>query len=206
MNSTGLIPKIFVKIQQAKVPERYTQDFQGTVLGYGSGSARPFIPFLKRLGFLESDGRPTELYRKFRNADTSGAAMAEAMRGGFRDIFQKNEFAYNLTDDKLKNLVVELTGKAPGDSTVTAITGSFKACKQLADFDAHLEHEPEVVTHVEDTAPIERMRALVRHDTANSSAKLSLSYTINLNLPETTDVEVFNAIFSSLKRHLLTDE
>jgi hypothetical protein len=56
MNSTGLIGKIFEKIQQAKVPPRYTQDFQATVLGFGSGSARPFIPFLKRLGFLQSDG------------------------------------------------------------------------------------------------------------------------------------------------------
>lgn len=206
MNASGLIPKIFEKIQLAKVPERYTQDFQGTVLGYGSGSARPFIPFLKRLGFLESDGRPTELYRKFRNADTSAAAMAEAMRGGFRDIFQRNEFAYDLTDDKLKNLVVEVTGKAPGDGTVKAITASFKACNQLADFDAPAAREPEVLAGVEDTAPLERARTLVRHETANSSAKLSLSYTINLNLPETTDVEVFNAIFSSLKRHLLTDE
>lgn len=61
INSTGLIPKILTKIQEAKVPPRYTQDFQGTVLGYGSGSARPFIPFLKRLNFLQSDGTPTEL-------------------------------------------------------------------------------------------------------------------------------------------------
>jgi hypothetical protein len=34
-------------------------------------------------------------------------------------------------------------------------------------------------------------------------AGLNLSYTINLNLPETTDVEVFNAIFRSLKENLL---
>jgi hypothetical protein len=204
INSTGLIPKIFEKIQQAKVPERYTQDFQGTVLGYGSGSARPFIPFLKRRGFLESDGRPTDVYRQFRNADTSGAAMAEAMRHGFRDIFQKNEFAYDLSDDKLKNLVVELTGKAPSDGTVTAICGSFKACKQLADFDAMVTMPVEQTQISAAPIPIERSRSLARHEAAN--AKLSLSYTINLNLPETTDVEVFNAIFSSLKQHLLTDE
>lgn len=74
MNSTGLIGKIFEKIQQAKVPPRYTQDFQATVLGYGSGSAKPFIPFLKRLGFIQSDGTPTDLYSRFRNVDSSGAA------------------------------------------------------------------------------------------------------------------------------------
>src|SRR3546814_499269 len=130
INSTGLIGKIFEKIQQAKVPPRYTTDFQTTVLGFGSGSARPFIPFLKRLGFIQSDGTPTELYTRFRNADSSGVAMAEAMRIGFADIFQKNEFANDLTDDKLKNLVVEVTGKEPSDGTVGAIVSSFKACKQ----------------------------------------------------------------------------
>ena len=111
INSTGLIGKIFEKIQQAKMPDRYTQDFQETVLGYGSGSARAFIPFLKRIGFLENDGRPTDLYRRFRNADSSGAAMAEAMRIGWVDLFKRNEFANDLSDDKLKNLVVEVTGR-----------------------------------------------------------------------------------------------
>jgi hypothetical protein len=32
---------------------------------------------------------------------------------------------------------------------------------------------------------------------------LGLSYTINLNLPATSDITVFNAIFKSLKEHLL---
>jgi hypothetical protein len=34
---------------------------------------------------------------------------------------------------------------------------------------------------------------------------LSLTYTINLNLPATTDQAVFNAIFRSFKEHLISD-
>ena len=34
-------------------------------------------------------------------------------------------------------------------------------------------------------------------------AGLRLGYTINLNLPATTDIAVFNAIFKSLREHLL---
>jgi hypothetical protein len=37
----------------------------------------------------------------------------------------------------------------------------------------------------------------------NNGGGFNLSYTINLNLPETADVEVFNAIFRSLKENLL---
>jgi len=184
------------------MPPRYTQDYQATVLGYGSGSARPFIPFLKRLGFLHSDGTPTELYARFRNADSSGAAMAEAMRLGFSDIFQKNEFAHALTDEKLKNLVVEVTGKAPNDGTVSAIVGSFKACKQLADFDAVDRSE-----RGNELPPLDVSRSLVKRDgKPTTSSELRIAYTINVNLPETTDVNVYNAIFSAIRTNLLADE
>lgn len=206
INSTGLVSKIFEKIQQAKVPERYTNDFQDTVLGYGSGSARAFPPFLKKLGFLESDGRPTDLYRRFRNSDSSGAAMAEAMRRGFSDIFQKNEYANRLSDDKLKNLIVEITGRESGDSTVSAIFGSFKACKALADFDAEANTDTAAEERV---LPLDISRSIVKHDPTSNSTRsrdLRLAYTININLPETKDVEVFNAIFTAIKQNLLSDD
>ena len=201
INSTGLISKIFEKIQQAQVPQRYTTDFQSSVLGYGSGSARPFIPFLKRLNFIQSDGTPTELYTRFRNADSSGAAMAEAMRIGFSDIFQKNEFAHALSDDKLKNLIVEVTGKKANDTAVVSITGSFKACNQLADFNAADAKQNEKIP------PLELSKSLVKHEAKpGGKADLRLAYTININLPETTNVEVYNAIFSSIKQNLLSDD
>ncbi|WP_040464912.1 DUF5343 domain-containing protein [Erythrobacter sp. NAP1] len=205
MNSTGLISKIFAKIQEAKVPDRYTQDFQSTVLGYGSGSAKPFIPFLKRMGFLESDGRPTDLYRRFRNADSSGAAMADAMKHGFAEIFKRNEYAYELTPDKLKNLIVEVTGKEKSDSSVKGITGSFTACNSLADFDSSQTSDPDSHSeHREEPASMGSPQALVEYRrTGNARKALGLSYTINLNLPETDNIDVFNAIFKSLRENLL---
>lgn len=204
INSTGLIVKIFQKIQEAKVPERYTQDFQSTVLGYGSGSAMPFIPFLKRMGFLEGDGRPTELYRKFRNSDSSGAAMAEAMKKGFSEIFKRNEFAYSLGPEKLRNLIVEVTGKEKGDSSVKGITGSFLACNSLADFDSNLEEVSDTQNDFADSQNTNTNRSLVEYSrTSGTTKNLGLSYTINLNLPETDNIDVFNAIFRSLRENLL---
>lgn len=37
-------------------------------------------------------------------------------------------------------------------------------------------------------------------------SELRIGYTINLNLPATTNAEVFDAIFQSLRRNLLRDE
>jgi hypothetical protein len=47
------------------------------------------------------------------------------------------------------------------------------------------------------------VESTVPEQTRQSATGFNLSYTINLNLPETADVEVFNAIFKSLKEHLL---
>lgn len=207
INSTGLISKIFHKIQEAKVPERYTTDFQSTVLGYGSGSARAFIPFLKRLGFLETDGKPTELYRRFRNSDSSGVAMAEAMRTGFDEVFRRNEYAYELTPEKLKNLIVEISGKEKGDSSVKAVASSFLACNSLADFDEQPNSPAnEEEARISDATPAnDGSQALVEYQRRGGGNKrgLGLSYTINLNLPETNDIDVFNAIFKSLRENIL---
>jgi hypothetical protein len=204
MNSVGLIGKIFSRIQEAKEPDdRYTQNFQEAVLGYGSGQAKNFIPFLKRMGFLEPDGRPTSLYRKFRNPDTAGTAMAAAMRIGFKDIFDRNEYAYKLGDEKLKNLIVEMTGKDKNSTSVQKIAASFKACKSLADFEgADADGEGEIVeTPPEGPAPQPQVPFVP--PMSDADVKMSFGYTINLNLPNTDDPKVFNAIFASLKETLL---
>ncbi len=104
MNASGLVTKIFDKIIEAQQPERFTQDYLGTKLGFPSGSAKPIIPMMKRLGFLGSDGVPTKLYAQFRNPDTRGLAMAEAIRNGYKDVYERNEYAHDLSKEKFKNL------------------------------------------------------------------------------------------------------
>jgi hypothetical protein len=200
MNSTGLVTKILDKIIEAQQPERFTQDYLATKLGFGSGSARPFIPMLKRLGFLGSDGTPTRLYAQFRNPDTRGAAMAEAIRLGYKDVYERNEYAHDLSKEKFKNLIVEMTGLKPNDATASAIVGTFNNLKTYAKFGEKLQDGKAVISTVE---PMREDAAGSSETRAEHASGLSLSYTINLNLPETSDVEVFNAIFRSLKEHLL---
>jgi hypothetical protein len=202
MNSTGLVTKIFDKMISASQPERFTQDFLKSRLGFDSGSARPFIPLLKRLGFISTDGTPTPLYGKFRNDNERGRAMAAAMKQGYREVFERNEYAHSLDKGKFRQLIIEMTGAESDASMVQAIVGTFFALKAYANFDA-TERVPEdtkkkdifvLEKNDDDPPPPPPLR---------QSGGLNLSYTINLNLPETSDVEVFNAIFRSLKENLL---
>lgn len=205
MQSVGLIPKILEKIQNAKRPERFTQDFLETKLGHSGGSARPIIPLLKRLGFLGSDGSPTALYDQFRNAETQGIAVAQGMKNGFSELFDRNEYVYDMTRDKLTSLVVEVTGGIKNERKTTAIVGTFWALKELADFENEgpVQLSPETTP---DPAHEVQMPAGTKGEppTGNrGNVGLNVAYTINLNLPETTDPNVFNAIFKALRENLM---
>jgi uncharacterized protein DUF5343 len=197
MNASGLVTKILDKIIEASQPERFTQDFLSTKLGFAGGSARPMISLLKKLGFLASDGTPTPLYSQFRNPENRGAATYQGLRAAYKEIYDRNEFAHELPKDKLKNLVVELTGMEPDNQSVGAIVSTFLNLKAYANFDKPPSAGNGKVTVIEKGDPPPPPQP------AQNPTGLNLSYTINLNLPETTDVEVFNAIFRSLKENLL---
>jgi Family of unknown function (DUF5343) len=207
MNSTGLIPKIFGKIAEAQRPDRFTQDYLANVIGYGSGSGRPIIPLLKRLNFLQPDGTPSPLYARFRNPSERAAAMLEALKTGYSDLYARSEYAHTRPKEKFRDLVVEVTGLERDSSVVDAIVGTFSALKTVGGVtDATKTGAPETV--VNGTAPtsVPQLAALDRSDFGSHHARsvgMNLSYTINLNLPPSADPEVFNAIFRALKEHML---
>lgn len=200
MNSTGLVSKILDAIKAAKTPDRFSLDYMDTVLGYGSGSARPFIPLAKRMGFLNSDGTPTDLYRRFRGSEEeSRAAMAEAIRKGYSPLYKRNEYAHQLDRKKLEGHIREITGMEEGNSVLRAVVGTFEALKRYADFDAtpSADEDTRSDTNIGDAnngsggGGLEEFRPI------------RFGYTININLPDTNDITVFNAIFKSMKEHLL---
>lgn len=196
MTAYGQIPKVLDKIKAAQTPEKFTYDFLNTQLNVKASGARPFIPFAKKIGLLSQDGTPTEIYNKFRstNQKISGGAIAKAIKIGYSEIYIKNEYAHKLSDDDLKGLIIELTGLEEKSKTLVAILKSFNELKQYADFSSE-------ATSIEET---ETPKEAAAASTAEpGKAALSLKYSINLILPSTSDISVFNAIFKSIKEHLL---
>lgn len=200
--STGSLTKALEKIKTAATPERFTIDFLGSTLGLSGGSARPVIPFLKRTGFLASDGTPTDLYRRFRNKQERGAAATDALRKGYDMLFQANESAHEATDDDLRGLIVQLTGVEEGSRVLSATLGSFKALREYADFDAEDYEEAEEAEEPSGGEPTPSVEERLE-EKAPPLDSLNIGYTINLHLPATSDIAVFNAIFKSLRENLL---
>jgi hypothetical protein len=194
--SYGGITKVLGKIKDAQTPPRFTQDYLGTTLDMPGGTNMSLIPFLKRTGFLGSDGSPTDLYKRFRNPAQSGSAAAEAIRIGYRPLYTINEYVHNANDKDLKGLIVQATGAEADSRTVQLTIGAFKALKAFADFEA-ATGDPDSVRDTPESGntPGEQATGL--------PGGINLGYTINLHLPSTSDIAVFNAIFRSLKEHIL---
>lgn len=200
--SPGTLTKILNKICEASVPENFNNDFLGTKLGFPGGNQRMFISWAKKCGFLNSDGTPTQIYKDFRNPNYRSKAMAKAIKIGYSEIYERNEYAQDLSRAELIKLVSEITGSAHDNSTVKAIVGTFWAAKDFADFETVQDEKLDTIKIIE---PKEEKETHVEPIKSSKKVNLGLSYTINLVLPKTDDPAVFNAIFKSLKENLLND-
>lgn len=194
VNHYGGIPKLFEAIRHASVPPKFTQDFIESVLGFKSTSYRAMIPFLKRLGFLDQGNVPTESYRQFRDDSSSGVIMAQQIRAAYADLYKASEYAHKLSKEEVTSKLATVLGVKKDDDTLKAVVASFLELRKLANFD-YSDLPASESSHREETEE--------KIIPERSATRLGLSYTINLNLPATTDVNVFNAIFKSLKEHIL---
>jgi hypothetical protein len=203
LQAYGNLKKALDKITKATVPPKFTQDFLSTTLDLSGGGARPVVPYLKRAGFLTSDGTPTDLYKQFRNPSLRGAAAARGLRIAYSDLYTANEYVHDANDKDLKGLIVQVTGLGEDSKLIPSMIGTFKTLKEYADFnaDGDLGSDQQGNDEGEDLGGGGGQgRGGASGDLGHS---IRLGYTIHLNLPATTDIAVFNAIFKSLKEHLL---
>lgn len=99
---------------------------------------------------------------------------------------------------------MEVTGSEASRSVVKLTFSTLKSLKAFAAFDApSTSEQPETET----PSHLNSNSGTNSGDWAQSSRQpgINFSYTINLNLPATSDQAVFNAIFKSLREHLLSN-
>lgn len=202
VTAPGNVEKALLGIKAAATPERVSQDFVKTILKVRGGSGDQIASFLKKIGLVNIDGTPTDIYKRFRNSSTTGKAAAEALRIGYAALYRRNEFMHQLSDEELRGLIIEETGQEDESNVVGLILSCIRAIKKFADWSEKGDQDK----HERDDS--RGLPTTHFEPTDNSGGKsdkigLNLSYTINLNLPATSDVSVFNAIFKSLKENLL---
>lgn len=191
----------FNAIQTAKAPDKFTTKFLKD-LDFTSSNDRLFIGVLKGLGFLDESGVPTERYFAYLDQSQSGRVLAEAIQDAYDELFALNKKAHTLGVDEVKGKFKSLTQGSKSENVIGWMANTFKTLCDLADWSAPAStsrkkpaQEPTVTPsspHAEAPPPLEPV-----------ARELELHYNIQIILPESRDQAVYDALFSSLRRHLL---
>jgi len=202
VNSTGALKRLLEAIQKAKTPANFSYDFMKTEMGI---TERSMLALLRRMNFIDQSGVPTELYKDFRNPSKSKNAMGRAIEIAFDSLYKRNEYIHNSKKDDLKSAIASVTGNDHDSKAVESTVNTFEALKSFAAFDyKNLIDDKGEEDPTDPPAKAPEPQFQPPHPGQHSqNVGLNLGYTINLILPETTNIEVFNAIFKSLNENLL---
>ncbi len=203
MVSVKNVPGILKAIREGQAPERFTTRHLAS-LGFKNPADRVIISVLKGLGFLTEAGAPTSRYVQYLDEAQSGVVLREAIEEAYSDLFKIRRDAQNYGLPEVRNKIKTLTEGKLSDSVLQKMGQTFLALCKEADFAAPLpvqkpeaeepggvEERPEVLTgeRIGEEPAVERLPGLV--------------YNIQVILPTTKDRAVYDAIFRSLKEHLL---
>ncbi len=195
--ATNRVSDIFKRIRDGQAPERFTQQLLKD-WGFKSTNDRKFIPLLKGLGFLSSDGKPTQRYNDYRDHSRSKEVMGRALRDAYGDLFLIKEHPTSSDRDAIEGKFKSFHNAS--DNVAGLMAKTFLALLPLADLkkldgeQAPASPESESEDPAEDPPPPPPLTGVP-----------GLHYNIQIHLPATKDVEVYNAIFKSLREHLLTE-
>jgi len=194
------IPDLFRKIQDGQAPERFTIQLLKD-WGFTSTNDRAFIPLLKALGFLTADGNPTQRYVEYRDHSRSKQILGQAIREAYAEIFLIKEHPTASDRSSIQGKFKSFHNAS--DNVAGLMTKTFFGLLPLADLSAKSTGGPALGPISTGKAPEERKpegQALSTHD--KTIPGTGLHYNIQIHLPATKDIEVYNAIFKSLKEHL----
>lgn len=207
LTSTKNVKGILTAIQQAQAPKQFSNTFLVN-LGFKSSADRLFIGVLKALGFLNANGNPTPRYFEYLDQTQSARVLAEAMREAYADLFELNVNAHKWTRAEVKNKLKTLTQGQFSDDVLSKMATTFGALAAEADFEAVEPAEvPQPTKDVEEAE--EETSTGDGHEPSGLAGRTSvgglggLVYNIQIQLPESRDPAVYDALFRSLKTHLL---
>lgn len=194
----GKLPELFSKIRDGQAPDQFTHQLLKD-WGFTSTNDRQFVPLLKALGFLSPDGKPTSRYHSYRDHSKSKDVMGEALREAYQDVFLIK--ANPTKDDK-----EAIQGKFKSfhnatDRTAQLMTNTFLGLLSLANLGTKTKSTPEKKEQEPVKVEAEKTEGGAEQP-RHPPRTPALHYNIQIHLPATKDVEVYNAIFKSLKEHL----
>jgi len=165
-------------------------------LGFKSSNHRQFPTVLQFVGLLDEQRRPTDRYRALREGDEGRRKLAAYVREAYADLFKLYADADRKDMEALRNFFRARTEL--GDRAVGAMAVTFQVLCGLALFD-----RPVAATAEEEGMEVGRGAQEREHRLILTRGGLTINVNIQLELPATTDVDVYERLFSAMARHIL---
>lgn len=195
-NLTGKIKEYFDKFQEVRVPDKVNREWLN-LIGFSSGNDYYIVKVLKYIKFIDDSNVPTDLWRKYKDPTSSGAMLAQGIRGGYVELFRTYEDAYRKDREAVYAFFSSKTGKAK--RTVDYMVSTFTNLCRIADFEAEA---PKIELGLPMPEPPQKAKRRIKEKGVISEIHIN----IQLHLPATDDSTIYDNLFKSLKKHLLSDE
>ena len=195
MVSNNKISQIIESIQTATKPQRFTQEFLKKI-GFASTNDRGIIRLFKRLGFLTDDSVPTVHYDQLRDKTNYKKILAARIRELYTELFAINTEIHQDDEENIKGAISRVTGG--NEESVKRVYSTFKTLCSNADF----SQTPKKVESADKPTKIQNQE-LLQNSIVPEKMATEFHYNIQIHLPATTEISVYNAIFKSLKDNLL---
>jgi hypothetical protein len=199
---TSTLEEFLNALKTARAPETFTHKFLKD-LDFTSSNDRLLIGVLKGLGFIDEDGVPTERYFAFLDQSQSGRVLAEGIREAYDDLFAIRTDANNMEVDEVRGKLKTLTQGQKSDNVINQMAATFRALCDLADWTESPAKENEKPPKPEEPPNTEPPEFVPPLNKQGNGHDLQLHYNIQIVLPESRDPKVYDALFASLRRHLL---
>lgn len=199
MVANGKISQILDKIRKAAEPSKFTHSFL-TQLGFASTNDRAIIPLLKKLQFLTEDSTPTTKYKDLRDPTRFRSVLGEQIKELYSDLYSINTKIHEANEDEIKGAISRVTGK--DETSVTRFYLTYKTLTDIAEFDDPITSIRQAIESKPETHEPEKKK-LDNKIPTHTIGSPDFHYNIQIHLPATTDISVYNAIFKSIKENLM---
>jgi len=194
------IKQYLAKFQEVGNPPKGVNREWLKTIGFSGGNDSYIITVLKYIKFIDASNAPTELWKAYKDPTKGHGVLAQGIREGYKELFETYPDANRKDREALYAFFSSKTGKAK--HTVDYMVSTFFNLCQLADFEMEapkIEIEPIKPKVVDMPIPVASSRP-------EKGIISEIHVNIQLHLPATNDPTIYDNLFKSLRKHLLSEK
>lgn len=196
------INTLFERIARQGAPGKADQKWL-TSAGLSSSNDRRLLNILRFIRFIDGSGAPTTFWKDYRGPN-SRSVLSQAIREGYGTLYEPFPDAHLASNNELLQFIRADTGL--GDEAASKVVSTFKTLAGLAEWNHGVTLEGPAKSDTASVDLTEPMTGKPSPQSYRNVGGITVNVNLQLSLPESTDPAVYDALFASLCKHVLSGE